>query len=145
MFAAASSHLPVPVDRAHVAVVDPKWQARWFPSLRRTDDHPLDTLGAGSLLSLDVRGGPAAVALRTRRVVRSTITAVGEAADGRSVTLRLSLSPWHGGTAVVLSVDADGPDRGWPARRLSRRLETSLAGLAAVASSSVTWPGAPGS
>lgn len=130
MYATASTHLPHPIGTVTDHVLAGSQRSTWLPELQRTDARPWDELGATSTLSLGLPGWPEAIGLTTTRVVRSTVTASGRTPDGRSVALCLSLSPWHGGTAVVLSVDADGGQRPLRSWALSRRLELALVRLA---------------
>lgn len=131
MYATAATHLPQSIATVCEAVlaggVAP---AAWFPELRRLDRRRFDQVGARSELALALPGWPRHVPVTTTHVVRTTATARGRTPDGRDVALHLSLSPWDGGTAVVLSVDAG--DRGDPVRSwsLSRRLELALVRLA---------------
>lgn len=142
MYATATTHLPHPLAVVSAAVLAPGAEiSDWFPELRRLDDRPFHERGARSELALALRGAPVPVVLTTTDVVRTTLTARGRTDAGDDVCLRLSLSPWNGGTAVVVSVDAgDGPRRllSWS---LTRRLEVALARLAGQLATRLTGRG----
>lgn len=142
MFATATTHLPHPCSAVVDLVLGDRDTRTWFPDLVRVDDRRLDEVGARSRLELAHPGWPPAVELTTGRVVRSTMTATGATVDGREVSLCLSLSPWHGGTAVVLSVDADGRDRPLLSWSLARRLEAALVRLGGHVAATLSPAGA---
>ena len=130
MYATATTHLPHPIATVveHVfADADP---STWLPELHRLDPGRWDEPGARAVLSLDVPGWSEPVLVTTTRVVRTTVTAAGVGPDGAAVEVCLSLSPWDGGTAVLLSVDAEGRDRPLLSWSLTRRLEAALVRLA---------------
>ncbi|MBW3658987.1 MAG: hypothetical protein KY457_10140 [Actinobacteria bacterium] len=131
MYATAAAHLPHPLAAVSAAVLagaaDP---VAWFPALHHRDDRPLDELGARLELVLPVPGGATHVPLEVTDVVRTTVTARGRTDAGDDVCLRLSLSPWNGGTAVVVSIDAGDEPRPLLSWSLTRRLEAALGRLA---------------
>lgn len=131
MYATTTTHLPHPVGTVAAAVFagDAATGAAiegWFPELHVPDR--LDRLGARSELTLP--GSPERIVLETARVVRTTVTAAGRAADGREVSLCISLSPWNGGTAVVVSIDTGDEPRPLLSWAVTRRLEAALVRLA---------------
>lgn len=142
MFATATTHLPHPCSVVADLVLGDLDTHVWLPELHRLDDRRLDEAGARSRLQVRHPGWPDVVELTTRRVARSTVTAAGAAADGREVSLCLSLSAWHGGTAVVLSVDVDGRDRPLLSWGLARRLEDALVRLGGQVSLALSPAGA---
>lgn len=139
MYATAATHLPHPLATVvDTALAASPGAVRWWPELHRLDDLPLDVRGARSELALGVAGRPERIRLTTERVVRTTVTASGRASDGREVSLCISLSPWDGGTAVVVSIDTGDGQRPLSSWSLTRRLETALARLAGTLSSAAS-------
>ncbi|MBW3619145.1 MAG: hypothetical protein KY461_02785 [Actinobacteria bacterium] len=141
MYATATTHLPHPIATVveHVfADVDP---STWLPELHRLDAGRWDEPGARAVLRLGVPRWSEPVVVTTTRVVRTTVTATGVGPDGATVEVCLSLSPWDGGTAVLLSVDAEGRDRPLLSWSLTRRLEAALVRLAGELAGLLTGTG----